>query len=101
MNNLVIHPSHYNQEGRKECWDEMMEKFGKPATAYFDMMNAYKYKYRAGSKNDNPEEQDMAKIENCMQHAHLLILELMEDSATEVTPLIRCYTKVREEIDNG
>lgn len=59
----IDHPSHYNQEGRKECIVEMREKFGDIATYWFCKLNAYKYGYRAGNKDGNSEEQDKAKIE--------------------------------------
>lgn len=59
----VDHPAHYNQEGRKECIVEMREKFGDIATYWFCKLNAYKYAYRAGSKDGNSEEQDNAKIQ--------------------------------------
>ena len=57
----VNHPAHYNIEGRKECIVEMEEKYGAYTTAVFCLMNAYKYLYRAGTKDDNSEEQDIAK----------------------------------------
>lgn len=69
----VNHPSHYNIEGRKECWEEMIEKFGIFYTAVFDVMNAYKYFYRAGMKEGNTKEQDLRKIKNYMEHAENLI----------------------------
>lgn len=70
---LVEHPSHYNRPGRRECWDEMIGLFGKEATAIYDCLSAYKYIYRAGLKDGNPESQDMAKIKKCMEHARSLI----------------------------
>ena len=70
---MVIHPKHYNKEGRRECWDEMLEIFGPDAVAIFDILSAYKYKYRAGTKDGNPTEQDQAKIENYMKHAKDLV----------------------------
>lgn len=78
---MVIHPAHYNTQGRKECWDEMVEMFdneikGKEATVIFDMYSAYKYYYRAGQKDGNPEEQDLAKIDNYINHAQSLLLDL-------------------------
>lgn len=80
---MVIHPKHYNTEGRKECWDEMIEIFsdeempttdGIESTIIFDVMSAYKYWYRAGNKDGNPEEQDKAKIDNYFNHAKSLLL---------------------------
>lgn len=70
---LVVHPEHYNTEGRKECWDEMIEKFGPEFAIIFDIGSAYKYYYRAGKKEGNPEEQDKSKISNYLNHAYTLI----------------------------
>ena len=70
---MVIHPNHYNKEGRKECWDEMINIFGPDAVIIFDVLSAYKYMYRAGEKDNNPAEQDLAKIKNYMKHAKDLI----------------------------
>lgn len=69
----VKHPSHYNKEGRRECWDEMIELFGVDAVIKFDILSAYKYFYRAGLKDGNPAEQDIAKIKNYVNHARVLI----------------------------
>lgn len=59
----VDHPAHYQQEGRKECIVEMLEKFGATAVYWFSVLSAYKYRYRAGNKPDNAAEQDTAKAE--------------------------------------
>lgn len=61
--NNVDHPSHYQQEGRKECIVEMEEKFGVKAVYWFCKLNAYKYRYRAGNKAGNSAEQDEAKAQ--------------------------------------
>ena len=50
VTNNVDHPSHYNQGGM-ECIDEMIMVFGKLATMHFCLCNAWKYRYRAMSKN--------------------------------------------------
>ena len=63
MSEMVNHPSHYNQEGRKECIVEMEELFGKFETAKWALITAYKYLYRAGAKEGNSFEQDMDKVE--------------------------------------
>jgi len=47
----VEHPGHYNREGGMECIDEMELIFGKEATMHFCLLNAWKYRYRAGAKN--------------------------------------------------
>ena len=69
----VIHPTHYNKDGRRECWDEMIDIFGIGAVIDFDILSAYKYFYRAGLKDGNPAEQDIAKIRNYVNHAKMLI----------------------------
>lgn len=59
----VNHPSHYCKTGKKECIVEMEEKFGAYAVYNFCLCNAYKYRYRAGEKDGNPQEQDLKKAE--------------------------------------
>jgi hypothetical protein len=71
---LVNHPDHYNKEGRKECWDEMIDLFGYEAVAIFDILSAYKYYYRAGSKDGNSKEQDLAKSDQYMSHSAEMIV---------------------------
>ena len=57
----VNHPAHYNIPGRKECIEEMIDKWGLELTAIWCEMTAYKYEYRAGLKAGNSKEQDTAK----------------------------------------
>ena len=57
----INHPQHYNLPNRKECIVEMEEQFGIECTATFCLMNAYKYLYRAGNKENNSADQDIAK----------------------------------------
>lgn len=52
----VNHPAHYNREGAMECIDEMVLVFGVEEAAIFCKLNAYKYRYRAGSKGDPTED---------------------------------------------
>ena len=59
----VNHPQHYQQEGRKECIVEMLEKYGFHVTAHFALLNSYKYLYRAGLKDGNSNEQDVSKAQ--------------------------------------
>ena len=59
--NIVNNPPHYCQEGKKECIVEMEEKFGARAVIDFCLLNAYKYLYRRGVKEDNSYEQDTEK----------------------------------------
>lgn len=46
----VDHPTHYNQGGI-ECWDAMEAAYGKDAVKTFCKLNAFKYIWRADSKN--------------------------------------------------
>lgn len=57
----VDHPSHYNKPGKKECIEEMRERFGDLAVYWFCKLNAFKYNYRDGDKEGNSAEQDAAK----------------------------------------
>ena len=50
VEDIVNHPSHYTNGGM-ECIDEMMLVFGKRVVADFCLCNAWKYRYRALSKN--------------------------------------------------
>ena len=56
----VNHPAHYNQPGRKECIEEMIEKFGVVAVRHFCLLSAYKYNYRHEMKGGSV---DLAKAE--------------------------------------
>jgi hypothetical protein len=71
---MVKHPNHYNHEGRKECWDEMIDLFGMYYTGIFDLLTAYKYFYRAGTKEGNSRDQDVAKMNNYLNHCNELII---------------------------
>lgn len=57
----VNHPDHYNIPGKKECIEQMREDCGDLAVIIFCLTNAYKYLYRAGAKEGNSKEQDIAK----------------------------------------
>lgn len=57
----VNHPVHYKSTNGKECIDYMIEKYGEEWVYHFCVLNAYKYKFRAGKKDDNSKEQDLAK----------------------------------------
>ena len=51
MADTVNHPAHYNIPGRKECIEEMIDRFGVEAVISFCRLNVYKYRYRAKLKN--------------------------------------------------
>lgn len=56
---MVNSPSHYNQ-GNIECIDAMVSAFGEYSTAEFCKINAFKYLWRLGHKDD--ETQEIGKI---------------------------------------
>ena len=62
MSEQVNHPEHYLKNG-KECIDCMIEEYGVEAVVNFCICNAYKYKWRAGLKEGNSKEQNLAKAE--------------------------------------
>lgn len=93
---LVEHPDHYNKDGRKECWEEMRDLFGDEAVAIFDCLSAYKYLYRAGSKDNNPEAQDRAKIDNYIHHCADLIAIT---NAKSITKAKNCYKVMKSLLD--
>lgn len=57
----IDHPAHY--QGEHECIDLMREIYGDDAVRHFCICNAYKYRFRAGRKNGNSAQDDMAKAE--------------------------------------
>lgn len=66
---MVNHPSHYQQNGRRECIEEMRLMFGDEAVKQWCILTAYKYRYRAGLKESNSAEQDHAKAEWYLDYA--------------------------------
>ena len=56
---MVNHPSHYNQ-GDMECIDGLIGAFGKKEVATFCKINAMKYIWRLGHKDE--EAQEIGKI---------------------------------------
>lgn len=66
----VIHPGHYNIPGRKECIEEMLDKFGYGKTEAFCELNSYKYQYRHEQKNG---QEDLENIKNNGGRVYLYI----------------------------
>lgn len=60
---MVNHPKHYIDADGKECIDCMIDEFGLKAVLNFCQCNRYKYLFRAGKKEGNSKEQDIAKAE--------------------------------------
>lgn len=55
----AIRPSYYN-DSEISCIDAMVSAFGREATAHFCKVNAFKYIWRLGNKDD--ETQEIGKI---------------------------------------
>lgn len=55
----AIRPSYYN-DSEISCIDAMVSAFGREATAHFCKVNAFKYIWRLGNKDD--ESQEVGKI---------------------------------------
>lgn len=72
----VEHPSHYNREGKKECIVLMEEIFGKYWTGVFCVINAFKYRYRAGDKPDESTERDLEKAKWYLNRARTYLPEI-------------------------
>lgn len=68
----VNHPAHYKKNG-KECIECMEEEFGPLAVYHFCLLNAFKYNWRAGFKDGNSTEQDLAKAKWYENYAKKLI----------------------------
>ena len=85
---MIDHPAHYNVEGKKECIVEMEEKFGPLLVKVFDLMNAYKYLYRAGYKWSKDE--DLQKANWYVVHAGTLptVQDLVEKY--QLNDSVRC-----------
>lgn len=75
----VVHQDYYNRPNRKECWSEMEDTFGKDFTLSFCLGSAYKYAYRIGLKEGNPEEQELAKIKAYMNKARELSTSMIDE----------------------
>ena len=57
----INHPAHY--QGEYECIDLMREIYGDEAVRNFCICNAYKYRFRAGKKQNETAQDDIAKAE--------------------------------------
>lgn len=61
ISNNINHLEHY--QGKHECIDIMRVLFGDEAVKGFCKCNAFKYRFRAGRKEENTAEQDILKAE--------------------------------------
>ncbi len=55
----VNHPAHYCRPGKKECIDEMIDRFGVEKVKAFCLLNVFKYRFRADMKNG---QEDLDKV---------------------------------------
>lgn len=79
----INHPSHYNQPGRKECIEEMLDIWGPEAVRLWCEMTAYRYSYRMGNKKGEPDSRDAGKRDWYLNKAK----ELKE----KIDPVVRLY----------
>lgn len=70
----INHPSHY--QGKHECIEVMRAMFGDEAVKGFCKCNAYKYRFRAGLKDESKYEEDIKKAE--WYEDYLIIMEQAE-----------------------
>ena len=59
MTQQVDHPTHY--QGEYECIDLMREIYGDEAVRWFCILNAYKYRFRAGKQEGTEWADDQKK----------------------------------------
>lgn len=86
--NMVSHPRHYNREGAMECIDEMELIFGPEMTMHFCLGCVFKYRYRAGLKDNG--YQDLEKSDWYMKKYKELKEKIEQGNTTTVptTPWI-------------
>ena len=95
----TLHPQHYRKEDRPECWNEMISSYGEFAVFCFDICNAHKYMYRAGEKDGNPKDQDLAKIKNYVRHAEKLLGAVNFHNYAELERAERLLKQLKENLE--
>jgi hypothetical protein len=101
---LIIKTDHYD-----DCYSDREKEgiaiFGYEAVAIFDILSAYKYYYRAGSKEGNSKEQDLAKINNYMRHSaemiinNIYIIELIgSEDVKRIKNIVTNWTIMNEQL---
>lgn len=53
---MIDHPFYYNRKNAIECIEEMELIYGPEAVMWFCLLNAHKYRYRSGLKNNGYED---------------------------------------------
>ena len=108
----VIHPGHYNITGRKECIEEMLDKFGYEKTEAFCELNSYKYKYRHKQKNGQEDLDKATNYQNMLQRymeedprfriaEHFGITSQQNQLIEEMAELTQALTKWNRKCDFG
>lgn len=100
MSEQVNHPSHYCKNGRKECIVEMEEKYGAEYTAVFCLMNAYKYLYRAGDKENNPTERDINKAKWYFEYVDNKLIIKLDGRVLNNKCFENLYLDIKEMLGN-
>jgi hypothetical protein len=72
VNTDKINPDHYKSESGRECIDELRLMFGDEQVKAFCRCNSYKYRFRAGRKQNESAETDLAKAEWYMNYIEKL-----------------------------
>ena len=75
---IINHPNHYTNGGM-ECIDEMLLIFGEEIVAHFCLCNAWKYRYRAVSKNG---QEDIDKSHWYMNKYKELVERMVKSNET-------------------
>ena len=58
---LINSPKHYKDGDGVECIDAMIAAFGREAVNTYCQIVSFKYLWRAGKKDGNDKQQDLAK----------------------------------------
>ena len=98
---MVNHPDHYNN-GNMECIDGMVGAFGNDEVRIFCKLNAFKYLWRLGHKDD--EAQEVGKIKWYLdkyielKDNPLPPVELLDDGTVVVKERV-CFPSQREDVN--
>lgn len=92
----VKHPSHYARKNpkSKECIEEMRDKYGDANVSIFCLLNSYKYLFRAGEKEGETYEEDIAKAKWYYEYADKLGCPFIDMNyyqlKTDIARMIKC-----------
>ena len=98
---MVNHPDHYNN-GNMECIDGMVGAFGNDEVRIFCKLNAFKYLWRLGHKDE--EAQEVGKIKWYLdkyvelKDNPLPPVELLDDGTVVIKERV-CFPSQREDVN--